>query len=65
VGDIEKDGNTLVVKRIHVTYHLRAAAENREAVQRVLEFHAGFCPVARTLQGSVDITTSVEMEDEP
>ncbi len=64
VGEIEKDGNVLVVKRIHVTYHLKLAPDQRETAQRVLEFHADFCPVARTLRGSVEITTSVEMEDE-
>ncbi len=64
VGEIEKDGNVLVVKRIHVTYHLKLAPDHRVTAQRVLEFHADFCPVARTLRGSVEITTSVEMEDE-
>ena len=54
----------MVVKRIHVAYHLKLARDQREAAQRVLEFHADFCPVARTLRGSVEITTSVEMEDE-
>ena len=53
----------MVVKRIHVTYHLKLVPDQRETAQRVLEFHADFCPVARTLRGSVDITTSVEMED--
>jgi uncharacterized OsmC-like protein len=64
VGEIEKDDNVLVVKRIHVTYHLKLAPDQREAAQRVLEFHADFCPVARTIRDSVEITTSVEMEDE-
>ncbi len=63
VGEIEKDGNVLVVKRIHVIYNLRLAPDQREAAQRVLEFHADFCPVARTLKGSVEITTSLQMED--
>ncbi len=54
----------MVVKRIHVAYQLKLAPDQREAAQRVLEFHADFCPVARTLRGSVEITTSVEMEDE-
>lgn len=63
MGEIEKDGNVLVVKRIHVTYYLRLAPDQREAAQRVLEFHADFCPVARTLKGSVQITTSIQMED--
>ena len=58
------DSNVLVVKRIHVTYHLKLVPDQRATAQRVLEFHADFCPVARTLRGSVEITTSVEMEDE-
>jgi uncharacterized OsmC-like protein len=60
-GEIEKDGNVLVIKRIHVTYHLKTAPENREIVERVLGFHADFCPVARTVRGSIDITTSLEI----
>jgi hypothetical protein len=31
--------------------------------ERVHGFHARFCPVARTIQDCVDITTSLEMED--
>lgn len=63
MGEIEKDGNTLVIKRIHVTYHLRLSPDQREAAQRVLDFHADFCPVARSIRDSIEITTSVEMED--
>ncbi len=63
MGEIEKDGNTLVIKRIHVTYHLRLAPDQREAAQRVLDFHADFCPVARSIRDSIEITTSLEMED--
>ena len=54
----------MVVKRIHVTYHLKLASHQRETAQRCPEFHADFCPVARTRPGSVEITTSVEMGDE-
>lgn len=63
MGEIEKDGNVLVVKRIHVTYRLRLPPDQREPAQRVLDFHADFCPVARTLRGSVEITTSLETAD--
>jgi len=63
VGEIEKDGHVLVVKRIHVTYHLRLPADQREVAERVHEFHADHCPVARTIGGCVSITTSLEMED--
>ncbi len=63
MGEIEKNGNTIVVRRIHVTYQLRLAPDQREAAQRVLEFHADFCPVARSIRDSIEITTSLEMED--
>ena len=36
---------------------------DREVAERVLGFHADFCPVARTIRGCVDITTSLDMED--
>jgi uncharacterized OsmC-like protein len=62
-GEIEKDGKVLVIKRIHVTYHLKTAAENRDTVERVLGFHADSCPVAKTIGGCVEITTSVEIEE--
>ena len=63
VGEIEKEDNVLVVRRIHVTYRLRLAPEKREAAQRVLGFHADHCAMARTIRGCVQITTSLEMDD--
>ena len=65
MGEIEKEGNVLVVRRIHVTYHLRVAPEKRPVAERVHGFHAEYCPVARTIGGCVAITTSLEMEDLP
>lgn len=53
----------LIIKRIHVTYHLKAAAEHRETIERVLGFHADFCPVARSIKDSIDISTSLELEE--
>jgi uncharacterized OsmC-like protein len=56
-----------VVRRIHVTYHLVVDEEviadqaKRDKIERVLGFHAEFCPVARTIGGCVDITSSVEL----
>ena len=54
-----------MIRRIHVHYHLQIEAdeEMRETAERVLGFHAHFCPVARTIDGCVEITTSLEMED--
>jgi uncharacterized OsmC-like protein len=53
----------LVVRRIHVTYHLRVAPDKREAALRAHRVHVDSCPVARTIRGCVEITTSLEMED--
>ena len=61
MGEIEKDGNVLIIKRIHVTYHLTADESERETVERVLGFHASHCPVARSIEAAIDITTSLEM----
>ena len=60
-GAISKDGKVLVIRRIEVTYLLKLAEEHREAAEHVLEFHADFCPVARTLAGCVEIATSLEL----
>ena len=57
----------LVVKRIHVTYHLVVdqavigGQKQRAAIERVLSFHADRCPVARTIGNCVAISTSLEL----
>lgn len=53
----------MVIRRIHVRYHLKIDAAKREVAKRVLGIHADYCPVARTIRDCVDITTSLEMED--
>jgi uncharacterized OsmC-like protein len=63
-GEIVADDGVLVVRHIDVTYHLRAAEDQRPAIERVLAHHADHCPVARTLKGCVEITTRVELEPE-
>jgi len=63
VGEIETEGRVLIVRRIHVTYHLRLLPEQREAAARAHSVHADSCPVARTIRGCVEITTTLEMED--
>jgi len=51
-----------VIRRIHVTYYLKADLDKREAAERVHDFHADFCPVARTIKGCVDISTELQFE---
>jgi len=62
-GEIEKEENVLVIRRIHVRYRLQVAPEKREAAERAHSIHADYCPVARTIRGCVEVTTSLEMEE--
>ena len=63
MGEVELDGKVLVIRRIHVIYHLKLDPTKRETAERILGFHADSCPVARTLRGCITITTALEMED--
>lgn len=62
-GEIELDGKVMVIKRIHVTYHLKLQPDQRETAEKVHGFHQDYCPVARTMKGCVDFTTELNMED--
>jgi uncharacterized OsmC-like protein len=65
IGEIEKEGNTLVIKRIHITYRLKIAPEllreKREAIDRVMRVHHNSCPVYRSVSSSIDITAGLEL----
>jgi uncharacterized OsmC-like protein len=51
-----------VLKRIFVRYRLQAGpGVDRSVIDRVMGFHADHCPVARSLRGAIDITTSIEV----
>ncbi len=50
-----------MIKRIHVRYHLKLRAEQREAAERAHGAHQSHCPVARTLRGAVEITTALAL----
>lgn len=61
LGEIELEGNTLVIKRIRVTYQFAADEDvDPTRVDRVLGFHADHCPVARSIRDSIEITTELE-----
>ncbi len=63
IGEIEKEGRVLVLRRVRVRYDLRVDPGVRETVERVHEKHAQACPVARSIGGSVDITTEITYRD--
>ncbi len=64
IGEIEKEGNVLVIKRIHITYKLKIDAElleeKRDAIDRVMRVHHNSCPVYRSISGSIGITAELE-----
>ena len=64
VGEVEKDGGVLVLRRIHVNYKLSVpdSDEVRETVARVLEMHVDKCPVALSIKGAIEVTTEVELQ---
>jgi uncharacterized OsmC-like protein len=63
-GEIEKnEDNVLVIRRIHVIYHLKLDLAKREAAERAHGLHAKRCPVAQTIWDCVEITTSLELEE--
>jgi len=53
----------LVIKRIHVLYHLKAPATARETVERVHGFYSQKCPVYRSIHTAIAITTAYEIEE--
>lgn len=51
----------LVIRRITVRYRLAVPDDRREEAERVHGFHARFCPVARSLEGAIDVRTELEL----
>jgi len=55
------EDKVLVIKRIRVRYRLTGCSEEkREAAERAHSFHAARCPVAKSIGGSIEITTELE-----
>jgi uncharacterized OsmC-like protein len=53
-----------VLKRIAVRYRLRVdAGADTSVIDRVMGFHADYCPVARSLLGAIDIATSIDLAE--
>jgi uncharacterized OsmC-like protein len=57
-GEIELEGNVLVIKRIHIRYSgVTVPADKRDAADRALATHQQVCPVARSIGAAIAITT--------
>ena len=61
MGEVETEGKILVVKRIRQTLHLTADEKDREKIERVIEVYADSCPVARSVKGSIEITSELDL----
>ena len=60
-GEVELEGKVLVIKRIHAHYRLEVDGADKDAIDRVHGFHADKCPVARSINKAIDVTTSYEL----
>jgi uncharacterized OsmC-like protein len=61
VGEVETENKVLVLKRIKQTFHLSAEERDREQIERVLRFYADSCPVARSIKGSIEIVSELDL----
>jgi uncharacterized OsmC-like protein len=62
VGEVESEDRVLVLKRIHVTYTLKLGNEHREIAERVHGWHAEKCPIARSIERAIRVTTELRLE---
>jgi uncharacterized OsmC-like protein len=59
-GDVYVEDKVLVIKRIRVRYTLTGCPEDkREAAERAHSFHASRCPVAKSLEKAIEISTEL------
>jgi organic hydroperoxide reductase OsmC/OhrA len=56
----DRDG-VLVIERITVRYRLPVPSDKRAEAERVHAFHARACPVARSLEGGIEVRTELEL----
>ncbi len=61
MGEIETEKRVLVVKRIKQTFRLTADEKDREKIERVLRIYADSCPVARSIKGSIEISSELDL----
>ncbi len=60
VGEVVDDAGVLVIQRINVRYRLSLPEGERDVATRVHSVHARSCPVARSLEGGIEVSTELE-----
>ena len=62
-GEIELEGKVLVIKRIHVIYHLQTPRDDKEKVDRAYAVHSENCPVYRSIYKAIEVTTELDWQE--
>ena len=62
-GDIEDVNGVLKITTIRLRYKIKAPAEKREAIERLLEHYADACPAYQSVKGCIDCSWTAEIEE--
>src|SRR5271168_955236 len=60
-GEVEAEDGVLVIRRVHVAMRLVAGEEVRDVVERVHGMYAMRCPLYRTFQNTLQLSSAVEL----
>ena len=60
-GDIEDVGGVLKITTIRLHYRIKAPAEKRESIERLLDHYAEACPAYQSVKGCIDCTWTAEI----
>ena len=63
-GEVEAEDTVLVLRRIHVVFALRGAAEREPEVRRAHEHYKSRCPIYRSIHQAIEITSDLELVSE-
>ena len=62
IGEVETEDKVLVIRRIHVKYEIDAPAEAAETIERVHKIYANHCPIYRSIEKAIAITTEYHLK---
>jgi organic hydroperoxide reductase OsmC/OhrA len=62
-GDIEDVDGVLKITKIRLHYHIKAPAEKRESIERLMGHYAEACPAYQSVKGCIDCSWTAEIEE--
>ena len=60
-GDIEDVDGVLKITQIRLHYRIKAPAEKRESIERLLGSYAEACPAYQSVKGCIDCSWTAEI----